>query len=93
MSKQIRLTGTIIIPLDQQDTLLPLLEEHIRLSRAEPGCKEFSVTQDESLPEVYNLQELFENADAFAFHQTRAGASDWGIASVELTRDFTKSEG
>ena len=39
-------TGWIAIPAADQPRLLPLLDDHIRLTRAEPGCLFFSVTPD-----------------------------------------------
>lgn len=83
------LTGTLRIPKDLQSELLPLLDDHIAATRDEPGCRSFDVTQDKNDPETFHLAEIFDDEDAFAFHQKRGGASPWGIAAKDLERDFT----
>ena len=42
MAAELTLTGWLTIPAAEQDRLLPLLAEHIGLTRAEPGCLAFS---------------------------------------------------
>lgn len=87
---QVRLTGTITIPREQQAQLVPLLEEHIALTRQEPGCLHFDVTQDSSAPEVFHVAELFTDEAAFSAHQANGAARRWGPASANLARDFHK---
>lgn len=88
----IALTGRLIChDTAQMMTALSLLPEHVRLSRAEPGCLRFDIWQDED-PMIWHLSELFADADAFAAHQQRAGSSDWGLQSHEIERDFAKRE-
>lgn len=87
----VKLTGTIIIPHERQNELLPLLEDHIAASRAEAGNLKFEITKDHADPEIFHLSEEFADEEAFAFHQKRGGASPWGSASKDLTRNFTKS--
>ena len=87
---QIRLTGTITMPLSEQERCRPLLDQHVVLTRAEPGCLKFDVVQDPENPEAFNVSELFADADAFDHHQTRTGASEWGLQSKHLKRDFVK---
>lgn len=86
----VRLTGTITIPVDQQAVLVPLLDEHVVLTRAEPGCLYFEVTQDAQTPEVFHVSELFTDEPAFAAHQANGAARPWGPASAGLARDFHK---
>ncbi|WP_394182080.1 putative quinol monooxygenase [Yoonia maritima] len=86
----VRLTGTIVIPADQLEDLVPLLEEHIVLTRQEPGCLHFDVTQDAETPELFHVSELFTCEDAFAAHQKNGAARRWGPASANLSRDFHK---
>lgn len=66
---------------------LDLLPEHARLSRAEPGCLRFEITQDDD-PLIWTLDEIFADEDAFAAHQARATDSAWGRRSGDLGRDF-----
>ncbi|KJZ20113.1 putative quinol monooxygenase [Loktanella sp. S4079] len=86
----IRLTGTIVIPMDQLEELVPLLEEHIILTRKEPGCLHFDVTQDAETPELFHVSELFIDACAFDAHQRKGAQRRWGAASADLDRDFHK---
>lgn len=65
---------------------LSLLPDHARLSRAEPGCLHFEVAQDAANPMIWHLSELFADAGAFAAHQARSIASEWGRGSTGLTR-------
>lgn len=88
----IALTGRLICnDTAQMMMALSLLPEHVRLSRAEPGCLRFDIWQDED-PMVWHLSELFADADAFAAHQTRTAASEWGEQSHGIARDFVKRE-
>lgn len=72
-------------------TALNLLPKHVALSRDEPGCLRFDIRQDED-PLIWHLFELFVNADAFAAHQARNKASEWGQASTGIARDFDRAE-
>lgn len=65
------------------------LPDHIRLSRAEPGCLRFDVT--EGADGVFHVSEAFRDADAFDAHQTRTRASDWWRITGHLKRDFDVS--
>lgn len=88
----IRLNGIITIPLAEQERFKPLLDQHIALTRGEPGCIKFDVTNDEAAPDAFRVSELFTNAAAFDHHQTRTKASEWGLQSGHLKRDFHKEE-
>lgn len=63
------------------------LPAHIAHSRAEAGCLRFDVT--EAAPGVWQVEELFVDAAAFAAHQARARAGDWGRATGGIARDLT----
>lgn len=66
------------------------LDDHILLTRAEPGCLKFEVTQDPKKRNVFIVSEEFEEEEDFEFHQERAKASEWGKVSDKLERKFTK---
>lgn len=66
------------------------LPAHVALSRAEPGCLRFDVT--EAGPGFWRVEELFSDAAAFAAHQARTRASDWGRATAGVARDFARRE-
>lgn len=88
----IALNGRLICAdMGQMMTALSLLSDHVALSRAEPGCLRFELWQAED-PLIWNLSELFLDADAFAAHQDRTKASIWGRDTTEIRRDFSRTE-
>jgi quinol monooxygenase YgiN len=89
MEREVGLRGWITIPPAEQDRLLPLLAEHGRLTRAEPGCLAFAVTPSADDPALFQVVERFRSRAAFQAHQRRAAASPWGVASRHLRRDYT----
>ncbi|MGJ8611920.1 MAG: putative quinol monooxygenase [Octadecabacter sp.] len=86
----VTLTGTLTCRTDADiETVRQYLPDHIQLSRAEPGCIKFDVTQGEN-PFVWHLDEAFTDADAFAAHQSRTKATIWAEKSADLIRDFKR---
>ena len=90
---EVSLTGFIAIPADERARLLPLLDAHIRLTRAEDGCLAFDVTETAPGSGLFAVSERFRDAAAFDVHQRRAATSPWGAASRHLVRDYRKTEG
>lgn len=76
---------------DEAEIVACHLPEHIRLSRAEPGCLSFEVTQ-EGDPLVWRVDECFTDRAAFELHQTRTRASDWGRATSAIARVYESWE-
>ena len=88
----IRLTGTLTATTpDDLKIIETYLPGHIRLSRAEPGCMSFDVTQSAD-PLVWQLDESYVDTAAFQAHQTRNRASLWWQMSQSLVRNFQTSE-
>ncbi len=87
----IRLIGTLTC-LTAEDLAVVdhYLPDHIRLSRAEPGCRSFEVRQSAD-PMVWLLNESYADKTAFEAHQARNRASVWWEKSQGLRRDFTLS--
>ena len=84
----IRLTGTLRCAVPQDAALVAgLLPDHLRLTRDEPGCLDFTVTP---LPDglSWAVQERFRDRPAFTAHQARAAASDWGRDTAHIARDY-----
>jgi quinol monooxygenase YgiN len=67
------------------------LPDHLHLTRAEPGCLSFEVSQTDD-PLVWRVDELFVDRAAFDFHQQRTRASGWFTATSTIARDYTISE-
>lgn len=88
----IRVTGTLTcLTATEAEIVLARLPDHIRLSRAEPGCLSFNVDRtDDSL--VWRLDETFTDRAALEAHQARTRASTWFAATAQLGRDFVVCE-
>ena len=52
---RIRLSGHIDVPHERRAAVAEALPEHVRLTRAEPGCLRFEVTPD---PRHYRIEEV-----------------------------------
>ncbi|MFT4013276.1 MAG: GNAT family N-acetyltransferase [Paracoccus sp. (in: a-proteobacteria)] len=88
----VALTGTLTCrDMDQMLLALDLLPEHVAQSRAEPGNLRFDLHQQED-PLLWQLDELFADAEAFTRHQNRTAASRWGKDSHEMRRDYRRTE-
>ena len=90
---EVVLTGWIEIPASERARLAPLLAGHVRLTRAEPGCLAFAVTESPDDPERFEVAERFSDRAAFDAHQTRTAGSRWGAASRHLRRHYRIDEG
>jgi len=83
------LSGILTCSEDDARIVRDALPEHIRLSRAEPGCIRFEVT--ETAPGVFSVSEEFTDQAAFDAHQTRTRASAWWEKTGHIPRDFKVS--
>jgi quinol monooxygenase YgiN len=66
------------------------LPDHLGLTRAEPGCLSFEVSQTDD-PSVWRVEELFVDRAAFDFHQQRTRTSEWFTATSTIARDYNIS--
>ena len=88
----IRLTGTLTCATpDDLIVVQTYLPDHIRLSRAEPGCLTFNVSQTAN-PLVWQVDETYINKAAFEAHQTRNSTSVWWAKSQGIARNFQITE-
>ena len=88
---KVYLDGLLVAHSAAEHALVDLyLEEHIKLTRAEPGCLKFEVTEDSKDRNKFHVSEIFESEEAFDAHQVRAKASEWGQVSAPLERRFKK---
>jgi quinol monooxygenase YgiN len=88
----IRLRGHLICMTDAEaQTVRAHLAEHIRLSRAEPGCLSFDVTQTDD-PLIWDVNESFRTRAEFDAHQTRTRDSRWFAETRHILRDFRVEE-
>ncbi len=89
MSK-VLLTGTMTCAPSEVDDVLSVMADHIRKSRAEAGCMQFELWQDELTPTAFHVSEVFLSEAAFAKHQERTQGSDWWRITRHMSRDFKK---
>ena len=66
----------------------PLLDEHIRLTLAEPGCLAFAVTPNPTDPTRLDVAERFRDRASLEAHRRRTAASPWGAATRHLKRRY-----
>lgn len=85
---EVHLQGRMTCAAADLGLVLAALPEHVRLTRAEPGCLEFHVAQDADAPQVFHVRERFRDKAAFDAHQARARASDWGRLTAHIPRDY-----
>ncbi|WP_207903597.1 putative quinol monooxygenase [Rhodovulum marinum] len=83
------LSGYFLAPPTQLAAIRTALPEHIRLSRAEPGCLCFDVTEDPDVPGRFDVYEEFIDADALRAHRRRCDASRWGWIARDADRRYT----
>lgn len=85
---EVTLRGELLCATDEDVALvqqhLPL---HIELTRLERGCLAFEVHQSDD-PLVWTVSERFTDAVAFAAHQARVAASEWGRATAGIERRY-----
>ena len=88
----IHLHGRLICATHAQArAVMMALPEHIRLTRNEAGCISFDVTRTDD-PLIWQVEERFADRAAFAAHQARVAASEWGAQTQGITRDYTVTE-
>lgn len=88
----VRLRGQLIcISEAEVQALRQHLPEHIRLTRAEPGCLLFDVSETDD-PMVWEVMEAFRTRAEFDAHQARTRDSAWFAATRHILRDFKMEE-
>lgn len=84
----VKLTGRLICSsIDHRQAIKAHLPEHVRLSRAEPGCIFFAVTPSADAA-VWQVEERFVDRAAFDAHQRRTQNSAWGQATAGIAREY-----
>lgn len=87
-NQRVYLNGHIDVPVAHWDAVVLALPTHISLTREEPGCISFKVTQSNSVECRFLVAEIFEDQAAFEAHQERTKESEWAIVSADCPRDF-----
>lgn len=90
---RISLSGFLIArTLEEADRVAAHLPDHIRLTRAEPGCLRFEVIRSHADPCRFAVTETFTDRAAFQAHQARAAATVWARVTAGIPRDYTITE-
>jgi quinol monooxygenase YgiN len=85
---KVTLQGFIIVLNSGIDTINRELAVHKRLTLKETGCLTFSVTEDETNAQKFNVYEEFVNQAAFEHHQLRVKLSKWGEVTKNVKRHY-----
>ena len=89
MSTEVTVEGTLrCLSEEQAANFRAGVVDHIRLSRAEPGCIAFNITETDD-PMVWRVSERFESPEAFEAHKARMATSDWPRHAEGIERDLT----
>ena len=89
---KIRLSGHIEVPKGRIAAIRSALPAHIALTRADPGCLAFDVTEDETRPGRFDVSELFASREDFDAHQTRMTSSPWAKITKNIPRHYNIEE-
>lgn len=90
---RLTLTGFLLArSLDEADRVALHLPDHLRLTRAEPGCLRFEVIRSQSDPCRFAVTEAFTDRAALAAHQARAAATPWARVTAGIPRDYRIGE-
>lgn len=84
-----RLTGFLRCrTAEEADRVAPHLDEHIRLTRAEPGCLSFEVVRSAADPACFAVSETYVDAAALEAHRVRAAGTVWATVTAGIPRDY-----
>jgi len=89
VARVIRVTGTLSCAPEEAGAVRAALPEHVRLTRAEPGCVSFDVL--ETAQGVFSVSGAFAGRAALDAHRTRTRASEWWRVTGHMARDFTQT--
>ncbi len=87
-SGKITLTGHIIVPHHRIALVRAGLSSHVALTRREPGCLLFEVTESLNQPGRFDVHEEFVDRATFDAHQARSAASVWGEIADGIPRTY-----
>ncbi|MCV2870730.1 antibiotic biosynthesis monooxygenase [Defluviimonas sp. WL0050] len=83
------LSGFLICrTLEEADRVSEHLPDHIRLTRAEPGCLRFEVLRSHADPVRFAVSEAFTDRAAFEAHQARASETIWAKVTKGIPREY-----
>jgi len=89
------LAGTIRLGAGKREAALPVLQELVAATRAEPGNLQYAFAFDVNDDHVLRIFEVFKDAAALEAHRTSEHMAKWRTRQAELglhDRDFAQYE-
>ncbi len=87
-SGKITLQGYIEVPENRLASIRAALPRHISLTRQEPGCLTFNVTENPEISGRFDVYEEFSDKQAFDAHQQRGAKSEWADITRGIPRHY-----
>lgn len=88
---KLKLNGQMVCEtLQQREAILTHLQKHVELTRAEPGCIEFSVEETRN-PMVFQVDEMFASEADYQAHRARTESTQWAEATKGIKRQYNIS--
>ena len=88
---QVTLVGYLDVPTDRLAGIRAALPEHIRLTKAEPDCISFDVTESTTHPGRFDVAEVFASEKGYTDHRERTARSSWAEIAKDIPRNYTLS--
>jgi len=85
---KVTLSGYILVPGEDLESVKRALPAHIENTLAEKGCISIRVSQDSDDPYRFNVFEEFKDEEALAAHRQRIATSEWGVVSARAKRHY-----
>jgi quinol monooxygenase YgiN len=93
----ILVVGSLRIPADAGDHLLPYVKAVVTFSRSEDGCMDFSIARDLTDPTLLRIYQLWRDEAALAAHLTSPHMLEyrtaWGKLGVSERQIFAYEVG
>lgn len=90
--KKIILSGSILVAIDELESIRKSLPLHIAQTRSEPGCIVFEVEESRKELGRFEVYEEFDSKAAFERHHRRVRDSQWGVVSKNVIRNYAIKE-
>ncbi len=86
---RVYLDGYLDVPAERWAVVREAVNEHIALTRKEPGCIKFEVVPCPDIERRLLVSEIFVDQQAFDAHQARTQASPWAEISAGIAREYS----
>lgn len=88
---KLKLNGQMVCQTpEQREAILNHVDEHVKLTRAEEGCMEFSISETKD-PMVFQVDEMFSSEEAYQAHRARTESTEWAEATKGIKRQYNIS--